>query len=89
MNSAEIRALMNNHRMEIDGEVFIKVIDFPVIGGLVSGESMWVRRTSGDDNDGEGILDNDPAFCTEVQMGDVVTYGGGTDELKPQYTGKK
>ena len=80
---------MNNYRMEMDGEVFIKVVDFPVVEGTVGGESMWVRRTSGDDNDGAGILANEPSFCAEVQLGDVVTYGGGTDELKPQYTGKK
>jgi len=74
----------------VDGDaVFLKVIDFPVPedSGL-GGESMWVRQLTGTDLEGTGELNNEPYFCTEVRLGDVIKYGGGTDETKPRYVKK-
>lgn len=81
--------MVGNYKM-VDGDtVYLKVIEFPVPeDSPVGGESMWVRVVSGSDNDGVGILDNDPAFCEEVSLGDAVRYEGGTDESKPRYAGR-
>ena len=61
---------------------FIKVVGFP------GGESMWVKLITGTENEGTGILDNDPICSTEVECGDWIRFSGGTDALHPQYTGK-
>ena len=72
-----------------DGDVYLKVINFPVPEGSdVAGESMWVRRVSGDDLEGTGILDNKPFFCDEVGLGDLIRYRGGTHSTKPSYVEK-
>lgn len=77
-----------NWKIEEDGDVFIKVVNFPVPkGSPVAGESMWVKKTSGTDNFGQGTLENVPAFCEEVSFGDLVKYEGGTDEEKPRFAG--
>ena len=70
-------------------DVFVKVVGFPVPdGSSVCGESMWVKVIDGTDNAGSGILENEPAFCVVVQLGDLVYYGHGTDTQKPRYEGK-
>ena len=69
-----------------DGTVYLKVIDFPVPKGVgCAGESMWVRQVTGDDNAGTGTLDNLPAFCQVVTHGDLIEFGGGDDDTKPQF----
>lgn len=81
--------MSNNYRKVLDGEVFIKVIGFPVPKGhVVDGEAMWVTQIYGDDNEGIGVLNSTPAFCTEVKLGDLIQYGGGSNHLKPRYLGK-
>ena len=68
---------------------FIKVVGFPVPDDCpFAGESMWVRKISGDENEGVGELSNVPAFCTEVEAGDTVKYGGGDDQTRPHYLGR-
>jgi len=72
-----------------DGRVFLKVIDFPVPEDCgLGGESMWVLLVDGDEFEGTGVLTNEPAFCTEVKLGDTIRYGGGTDTGKPHYVEK-
>ena len=76
--------MITNWKIEKDGDTFIKVISFPVPDGSpVAGESMWVKKVAGTNNDGTGTLDNNPAFCDEVAFGDVIRYGGGSDSKKP------
>ena len=74
---------MNNWKIEKDGNTYLKVIDFP---GSLGGESMWVRVLEGDDYNGVGRLANNPTQ-SDLKYGDKVSYGGGTDEKKPKYTG--
>lgn len=72
--------------VEDDGTEFIKVISFPVPNSAgFAGESMWVKKVEGTDNDGIGILDNVPLVCTEVKLGDLIRYGGGNDTTKPHF----
>ena len=82
--------MRNNWKIEIESEgTWLKVTGFPVPEGApVSGESMWGKQVGGTDNDGVGVLDNEPAFCTEVKLGDLVRYGGGSDEIKPSFVEK-
>jgi uncharacterized protein YegJ (DUF2314 family) len=69
-----------------DGEIFLKVIEFPVPEEAgVGGESMWVRFIRGTENAGVGELNNNPAFCIEVSLGDHIEYAGGNSETKPHY----
>ena len=70
--------------IEDDGTVLVKVIGFPAPDGDVAGESMWVERTSGTDNDGTGTLRNSPMF-SDLCFGDLIRYGNGTDAEKPEY----
>ena len=42
-------------------------------------ESMWVRIETGTCRNGTGILDNDPAYTTEVKCGDLIEYKYQTD----------
>lgn len=77
---------INDWKRESKGEVFIKVINFPIPEDCeFGGESMWVKKTSGTDNDGSGTLANTPVLCEEVSFGDLVKYAGGTDTLKPSF----
>ena len=87
MKSSNGWEIIGDHKMvSPDSRVFVKVIDFPVPEDVpVAGESMWVIKTRGTDNDGVGILNNIPAYCTEVSEGDLVEYAGGTDYKKPQF----
>ena len=71
-------------RREIDGKLFIKVIDFP--HDCFAGESMWVEVVVGDELSGAGILRNHPTG-SDLKYGNVVCYDGGTEETKPRYTG--
>lgn len=72
-----------------NGDVYLKVIDFPVPEDSgAAGESMWVRKTSGTDLEGTGVLDNKPYFSEDVSYGDTVSYAGGTDDEKPHYVGR-
>jgi hypothetical protein len=65
---------------------YVKVISFPVPkGSPVSGESMWVKVEEGDENEGVGVLDNDPVCCVVVKCGGRVRYGGGTDRTKARF----
>jgi hypothetical protein len=61
---------------------YVKVVGFP------GGESMWVKLITGTEDEGTGILDNDPICSDEVKCGDWIRYSGGTDDLRPQYAGK-
>jgi len=77
---------MSNWKIEEGGDTFIKVINFPVPGGSpVAGESMWVKKVSGTDDDGTGILNNYPSFCDAVSFGDLIRYEGGTTEIKAAF----
>jgi hypothetical protein len=62
------------------GETLLKVVGFP------GGESMWVRVISGSDYSGIGYIENEP-FCSTLQRGHKVRYGGGTKERKPEFKG--
>lgn len=77
---------MTPARLFLDGSVFLKVIGFPVPEGSgAAGESMWVKVIKGTDNEGIGELNNIPLLCTEVSLGDIIEYGGGTDDTKPHF----
>ena len=80
---------MGNWKITKDDATYLKVINFGVPNECeLGGESMWVKKVSGTDNDGVGVLNNIPAFCEEVSLGDFIKYAGGTDEIKPHYAGK-
>jgi len=49
---------------------------------------MWVKVAEGGDYAGKGTLCNEPSFCDDVKLGDLIEYGGGTEDGKPQYKGK-
>ena len=68
-------------------DIYIKVIGFPAHpdDDSFGSESMWVRKVSGTDNNGTGVLSNDPIVCPLVQHGDLVRYSGGTDREKPRF----
>ncbi len=51
----------------------------------VGGESMWVEVIRGDENEGFGILKNQPEFFELADYGDMVQFSGGTDRLKPEF----
>ena len=72
-------------RREIDGKLFIKVSDFP--HDHFAGESMWVEVSEGDELQGVGYLRNHPTGSS-LEFGDIIRYGGGTEELKPVFLGK-
>ena len=64
----------------------VKVISFPVPKDCpVAGESMWVKVEEGDENNGVGILDNNPVFCTAARLGSRIRYGGGTSKTKAHF----
>ena len=65
------------------GELLVKVVEFP--GDGIGGESMWVEVLEGDENDGTGLLRNNPVF-SDLKFGDRVKFSGGTDNEKPRYT---
>jgi len=71
-------------RFTRDGNTYIKVIDFPSHKVVKLGESMWVKITEGDENDGYGTIENEP-MCSSLCSGDRIQYGNGTDENKPQF----
>ena len=73
-------------RVYSDGTVNLKVVNFPAPDGCeFSSESMWVTSLEGSDNEGIGRLLNQPFYCEEVKRGDLVEFGGGTDDRKPHY----
>lgn len=73
-------------KIESKEGTYVKVISFPVPPDSgVAGESMWVLRKDGTNNDGTGWLSNEPAFCNVVKHGSLVEYGGGNDHLKPYF----
>ena len=77
---------VGNWKLDDGEDVYLKVIDFPVPEGCpVGGESMWVRKKSGTDEAGTGLVANDPIFCEEVGYGDAVEYAGGSANEKPKY----
>ena len=68
-----------------NGDVFVKVITFPVTDGSgFAGESMWVILTEGDEFNGVGILDNDPAH-SEIKCGSLIRFEGGNTHFKPRF----
>ena len=69
-----------------DGQVYLKVVGFP---SEVGTESMWVALVSGDENNGVGRLDNEPVGIAGLKLGDLVSFGNGTDTAKPEYLGSK
>ena len=78
----------NYKRVREDGKVLLKVINFPVPESCeFVGESLWVEVMVGNNNEGIGRLDNEPNFCEEVKVNDIVNEGG-TDERKPHFAGK-
>ena len=68
-----------------NGEVFVKVITFPVTddSGL-GGESMWVILEEGNEFEGIGILDNDPIH-SEIKVGSRIKFTGGNTHYKPHF----
>lgn len=75
---------MDDRKIETDGKTLLKVIDFP--SAWLAGESMWVLVLGGDDYNGVGTIANDPTQ-SDLKYGDKVSYGGGTADQKPRYTG--
>ena len=68
-----------------NGDVFVKVITFPVTDDSgFSGESMWVILEEGNEFDGIGILDNDPIH-SEIKSGSRIKFAGGTPHYKPHF----
>ena len=65
-----------------DNTVLLKVIKFPTTAG---NESMWVECIDGDDYEGIGLLDNKPFGDSSFKLGDLILYGDGSDESKPEY----
>ena len=64
---------------------YIKVIDFPASKKVTRlGESMWVKITQGDENDGYGTIENVP-MCSSLCVGDRIQYGRGNHINKPQF----
>ena len=77
---------VENWKIVDEEGVILKVVDFPSEHKDLAGESMWVRVVEGDDYDGYGHLDNHP-MLSDLKCGDLVRYGGGTDDEKPHYRG--
>jgi len=72
-----------NYKMiDPDGRVFVKVVGFP---SAVGTESMWVILVSGDENNGVGKLDNEPFGESGLGLGDVIRFGNGSDDAKPEF----
>jgi hypothetical protein len=70
-----------------EGRVFLRVKDFPVPkGSSVEGESLWVEKLSGTDEEGSGRINDNPVFFVEASRGGLVRYAGGTD-AQPTYVG--
>ena len=66
--------------------VMLKIINF---GDDETGhESMWVEVTDGNEREGIGILKNQPFGIPWLNFGDVIRYGGGTDESKAGFIEK-
>ena len=68
-----------------DGTIIVKVISFPVTddSGFV-GESMWVILTEGDEFNGVGTLDNEPAH-SDIKCGSLIRFEGGDPYVKPRF----
>ena len=76
----------NYKRVTVDGDTLVKVVGFPVPDcSPVGSEAMWVKIVKGGENDGEGVLYNNPVFCVEARFGDLIKFSGGTDLLKPSF----
>ena len=68
-----------------DGSTYIKVINFPAAKKVSKlGESMWVKVTEGDENNGYGTIANLP-MCSSLSIGDRIQYGRGNRVNKPQF----
>jgi len=71
-------------------ELMLKIINFPnqTTGThqhhAAGGESMWVLVTDGNDNEGVGLLENEPTL-SNLQYGDLIRYGNGTEEAKAEF----
>lgn len=64
---------------------YIKVINFPASKKVAKlGESMWVKITEGNENDGYGTIENLP-MCSSLCIGDRIQYGHGNDADKPHF----
>jgi hypothetical protein len=76
----------NKYILEDKEGTYVKVIEFPSPEGPgFGGESMWVLKTNGTVNDGYGILMNTPILTNDASCGDIIQYGGGTNQWKPKY----
>jgi len=49
-------------------------------------EAMWVDIVEGDENNGVGRIDNYP-LSPHLHIGQLITYGGGTDTHRPVFQG--
>ena len=54
-------------------------------GSEVAAEAMWVDIVQGDEDDGIGVLDNEPLFFSEAKLGDLVQYAGGSESSLPLF----
>ena len=71
-----------------EGRVFLKVAAFPVPeGACTPGESLWVEKLSGTDQEGTGKLNQAPGRFEEASRGTLVRYAGGTSDSQPRYIG--
>lgn len=68
---------------------FLKISGLPLAlfaqGWGASSEEAWIKVLDGDDFAGTGRVASQLDFTDSARKGDVVTYGGGTDELVPSY----
>ena len=85
MSIADGWQVFGNYKMvDPDGQTLVKVVGFP---SAVGTESMWVVVVEGDENNGVGRLDNEPFAVADLGLGDLVTFGNGSDTAKPEYLG--
>ena len=59
-------------------------INFPNYDPNNGGESMWVKIIAGNEYGGTGTLENQPIF-SDLQYGDTILYGNGTDNSKAEF----
>ena len=72
-------------KFTLGDNTYIKVINFPASKKVAKlGESMWVKITEGNENDGYGTIEN-LSMCSSLCIGDRIQYGHGNDVNKPQF----
>ena len=78
-------------RVDRDGVVSLKVFGFPIRDGRregksVTSESIWVEVLDGDDCTGVARITTSP-ISSRFIVGQLITYGGGSINDRPQFTG--